>query len=74
MSRKFADERHEQAICLLVLYKHFVLSGQIEPDPEVLAFYLRLSPSAATFDLIRIVVRYLPGQEPDRPDQTGLLP
>ncbi len=33
--RKFADERAEQAIGLLVLYKYFVLSGQIEPDPEV---------------------------------------
>ncbi|TIL64528.1 glycosyl transferase family 90 [Mesorhizobium sp.] len=36
--RKFADERAEQAICLLVLYKYFVLSGQIEPDPEVWRF------------------------------------
>jgi hypothetical protein len=33
--RKFADERAEQAISLLVLYKYFVLSRQIEPDPEV---------------------------------------
>ncbi|TJW28924.1 MAG: lipopolysaccharide biosynthesis protein, partial [Mesorhizobium sp.] len=33
--RNFADERAEQAICLLVLYKYFVLSGQIKPDPEV---------------------------------------
>ncbi|WP_348633328.1 MULTISPECIES: glycosyl transferase family 90 [unclassified Mesorhizobium] len=36
--RKFADEGAEQAICLLVLYKYFVLSGQIEPDPEVWRF------------------------------------
>ncbi|TIS54602.1 glycosyl transferase family 90 [Mesorhizobium sp.] len=33
--RTFADERAEQAICLLVLYKYFVLSGQIKPDPDV---------------------------------------
>lgn len=33
--RKFADEPTEQAICLLVLYKYFVLSGQVEPDAEV---------------------------------------
>lgn len=36
--RQFADERAEQAISLLVLYKYFVLSGQIEPDPEVWRF------------------------------------
>ena len=36
--RKFADERAEQAISLLVLYKYFVLSGQIAPDPEVWRF------------------------------------
>jgi hypothetical protein len=36
--RKFADERAEQAISLLVLYKYFVLSGQIEPDAEVWRF------------------------------------
>ncbi|WP_421913495.1 glycosyl transferase family 90 [Mesorhizobium sp.] len=33
--RTFANERAEQAISLLVLYKYFVLSGQIEPDPNV---------------------------------------
>ncbi|MFB9985377.1 glycosyl transferase family 90 [Mesorhizobium kowhaii] len=33
--RTFANEKAEQAISLLVLYKYFVLSGQIEPDPEV---------------------------------------
>ncbi|MBZ9993195.1 glycosyl transferase family 90 [Mesorhizobium sp. BH1-1-4] len=33
--RTFDDERTEQAISLLVLYKYFVLSGQIKPDPEV---------------------------------------
>jgi hypothetical protein len=36
--RQFFDERNEQAISLLVLYKYFVLSGQIEPDPEVWRF------------------------------------
>ncbi|MBZ9675132.1 glycosyl transferase family 90 [Mesorhizobium sp. ES1-1] len=33
--RTFANEQAEQAISLLVLYKYFVLSGQIKPDPEV---------------------------------------
>ncbi|TGQ73195.1 MAG: lipopolysaccharide biosynthesis protein [Mesorhizobium sp.] len=33
--RTFADEQAEQAISLLVLYKYFVLSGQIKPDAEV---------------------------------------
>jgi len=33
--RTFANEQTERAISLLVLYKYFVLSGQIEPDPEV---------------------------------------
>jgi hypothetical protein len=33
--RQFGSERDEQAISLLVLYKYFVLSGQIKPDPEV---------------------------------------
>jgi glycosyl transferase family 90 len=33
--RKFSNERDEQAISLLVLYKYFVLSGQVEPDPDV---------------------------------------
>lgn len=33
--RTFDDERTEQAISLLVLYKYFVLSGQIKPDAEV---------------------------------------
>lgn len=33
--RKFCNEQAEQAISLLVLYKYFVLSGQVEPDPEV---------------------------------------
>lgn len=33
--RTFANEKAEQAISLLVLYKYFVLSGQIEPDAEV---------------------------------------
>ena len=36
--RKFCNEQTEQAISLLVLYKYFVLSGQIEPDPEVWRF------------------------------------
>lgn len=36
--RKFSDERVEQAISLLVLYKYFVLSGQIKPDAEVWRF------------------------------------
>jgi glycosyl transferase family 90 len=31
----FADKRAEQAISLLVLYKYFVLSGQIKPDVDV---------------------------------------
>jgi hypothetical protein len=33
--RTFSNEQAEQAISLLVLYKYFVLSGQIEPDAEV---------------------------------------
>lgn len=33
--RTFANEQAEQAISLLVLYKYFVLSGQIKPDAEV---------------------------------------
>ena len=33
--RTFENEQTEQAISLLVLYKYFVLSGQIEPDAEV---------------------------------------
>ncbi|MEP6564219.1 MAG: glycosyl transferase family 90 [Mesorhizobium sp.] len=33
--RKFCNEQAEQAISLLVLYKYFVLSGQVEPDAEV---------------------------------------
>lgn len=33
--RKFCNEQTEQAISLLVLYKYFVLSGQVEPDAEV---------------------------------------
>ncbi|MBZ9799894.1 glycosyl transferase family 90 [Mesorhizobium sp. ES1-4] len=33
--RTFDDERTEQAISLLVLYKYFVLSGQIKPDAQV---------------------------------------
>ncbi|WP_214476431.1 glycosyl transferase family 90 [Mesorhizobium sp. dw_380] len=36
--RKFSNERDEQAISLLVLYKYFVLSGQIEPDRELWRF------------------------------------
>ncbi|ESY72214.1 MULTISPECIES: glycosyl transferase family 90 [unclassified Mesorhizobium] len=36
--RQFSNQQHEQAISLLVLYKYFVLSGQIEPDPEVWRF------------------------------------
>jgi hypothetical protein len=36
--RKFCNERDEQAISLLVLYKYFVLSGQIKPDAEVWRF------------------------------------
>ncbi|BCH02731.1 lipopolysaccharide biosynthesis protein [Mesorhizobium loti] len=36
--RKFSNERDEQAISLLVLYKYFVLSGQIEPGPELWRF------------------------------------
>jgi hypothetical protein len=36
--RQFSNEQDEQAISLLVLYKYFVLSGQIEPDPEVWRF------------------------------------
>jgi hypothetical protein len=33
--RIFNDEQTEQAISLLVLYKYFVLSGQIKPDAEI---------------------------------------
>ncbi|MER9296052.1 glycosyl transferase family 90 [Mesorhizobium sp. M0621] len=36
--RQFSNEQDEQAISLLVIYKYFVLSGQIEPDPEVWRF------------------------------------
>ncbi|MGX5831329.1 glycosyl transferase family 90 [Mesorhizobium sp. 43Arga] len=36
--RIFSNERDEQAISLLVLYKYFVLSGQIESDPELWRF------------------------------------
>lgn len=36
--RQFGNEQDEQAISLLVLYKYFVLSGQIKPDPEVWRF------------------------------------
>ncbi|RUW23167.1 lipopolysaccharide biosynthesis protein [Mesorhizobium sp. M4B.F.Ca.ET.215.01.1.1] len=36
--QKFRNERDEQAISLLVLYKYFVLSGQVKPDPEVWRF------------------------------------
>jgi hypothetical protein len=36
--RQFSNEQAEQAISLLVLYKYFVFSGQIEPDPEVWRF------------------------------------
>ncbi|AZO42829.1 lipopolysaccharide biosynthesis protein [Mesorhizobium sp. M7D.F.Ca.US.005.01.1.1] len=36
--RQFSNEQDEQAISLLVLYKYFVLSGQIKPDPEVWRF------------------------------------
>ncbi|CDX11165.1 O-glucosyltransferase LpsA [Mesorhizobium sp. ORS 3324] len=33
--RRFRNEKDEQAVSLLVLYKYFVLSGQIDPDPEI---------------------------------------
>ncbi|MBN9221866.1 MAG: lipopolysaccharide biosynthesis protein [Mesorhizobium sp.] len=33
--RTFGNERAERAISFLVLYKYFVLSGQIEPDPAL---------------------------------------
>ena len=36
--RTFANERTEQAISLLVLYKYFVLSGQLKPDAQVWRF------------------------------------
>jgi hypothetical protein len=36
--RRFLDEPTERAISLLVLYKYFVLSGQIEQDPEIWRF------------------------------------
>jgi len=36
--RTFANERDEQAISLLVLYKYFVLSGQVAPDPALWRF------------------------------------
>ncbi|ESY85735.1 lipopolysaccharide biosynthesis protein [Mesorhizobium sp. LNHC220B00] len=36
--RKFSNERDEHSISLLVLYKYFVLGGQIEPDPELWRF------------------------------------
>ncbi|TJV03440.1 MAG: lipopolysaccharide biosynthesis protein [Mesorhizobium sp.] len=36
--RKFFNQRDEQAISLLVLYKYFVLSGQIDPYPELWRF------------------------------------
>lgn len=36
--RRFRNERDEQTISLLVLYKYFVLSGQIKPDRELWRF------------------------------------
>ncbi|PBB96286.1 glycosyl transferase family 90 [Mesorhizobium sp. WSM3862] len=36
--RRFSNEKDERAVSLLVLYKYFVLSGQVEPDPEVWRF------------------------------------
>jgi hypothetical protein len=33
--RRFRDERREQLIGLLVMYKYFVLSGQMEADPRL---------------------------------------
>lgn len=36
--RRFRDEPTERAISLLVLYKYFVLGGQIEPDEEIWRF------------------------------------
>ncbi|MDX8482763.1 glycosyl transferase family 90 [Mesorhizobium sp. VK24D] len=33
--RRFSNEKDERAVSLLVLYKYFVLSGQIDPDPEI---------------------------------------
>ena len=36
--RRFINEKDERAVSLLVLYKYFVLSGQIEPDAEVWRF------------------------------------
>ncbi|WP_292461359.1 glycosyl transferase family 90, partial [Mesorhizobium sp.] len=36
--RRFSNEKDERAVSLLVLYKYFVLSGQIEPHPEVWRF------------------------------------
>lgn len=36
--RTFQDETAEKALCFLVLYKYFVLSGQIEPDDKVWRF------------------------------------
>ncbi|WP_296747268.1 glycosyl transferase family 90 [Mesorhizobium sp.] len=33
--RQFRNPKEERLVSLLVLYKYFVLSGQIEPDPEV---------------------------------------
>jgi len=36
--RTFSNERDEQAVSLLVLYKYFVLSGQLEPDRQLWHF------------------------------------
>ncbi len=36
--RQFLDEPTERALCFLVLYKYFVLSGQVEPDDKVWRF------------------------------------
>lgn len=44
--RPFRDHATEKAVSLLVLYKYFVLSGQIEPDAEIWRFVAGGQPAA----------------------------
>ena len=42
--RQFLDERREQLLSLLVLYKYFLATGQIEPSDRLLELTARLFP------------------------------
>ena len=37
--KQFAHRRREQVLSLLVLYKYFALTGQLEPNPKVAALW-----------------------------------